>query len=231
MLRDAWLMTVKDLRIEMTSRVVTAQILPFGFLILILFGLAISPDLRVVGDARHSVLEEVAPGLFWLAVLLSALMALGRAFALEATDGNLDALRMAGIDPAGVFLGKALAVGLQLAMIEIVLGFGALVIFDAPLADPLLLVVTMILATAGITLAGTMYGALAAGLRVRDTLVPLLVLPVMAPVLLGATLATRDALFAELDVLGWSWAMLLAVFALLYLGVGMLAFGPLLEET
>ena len=231
MLRDAWLMTVKDLRIEMTSRVVTAQILPFGFLILILFGLAISPDLRVVGDARHSVLEEVAPGLFWLAVLLSALMALGRAFALEAADGNLDALRMAGIDPAGVFLGKALAVGLQLAVIEVVLDFGALVIFDAPLADPLLLVVTMILATAGIALAGTMYGALAAGLRVRDTLVPLLVLPVMAPVLLGATLATRDALFADLDVLGWSWAMLLAVFALLYLGVGMLAFGPLLEET
>ena len=231
MLRDAWLMTVKDLKIEMTSKVVTSQILPFGFLILILFGLAISPDLRVVGDARHSVLEEVAPGLFWLAVLLSALMALGRAFALEATDGNLDALRMAGIDPAGVFLGKALAVGLQLAVIEVVLGFGALVIFNAPLADPLLLVVTMVLATAGITLAGTMYGALAAGLRVRDTLVPLLVLPVMAPVLLGATLATRDALFAELDVLGWSWAMLLAVFALLYLGVGMLAFGPLLEET
>lgn len=231
MLRDAWLMTVKDLRIEVTSRVVMAQILPFGFLILILFGLAISPDLRVVGDERRSVLEEVAPGLFWLAVLLSALMALGRAFAVEAADGNLDALRMAGIDPAGVFLGKALAVAVQLTVIEVVLGFGALVIFGAPLADPVLLFVTIILATAGITLAGTMYAGLAAGLRVRDTLVPLLVLPVLAPVLLGATLATRDALFAEPDVLGWSWTMLLAVFALLYLGVGMLAFGPLLEET
>ncbi len=231
MLRDAWLMTVKDLKIELSSRVVMAQITPFGFMILILFGLAISPDLLVVGDARRSVLEEVSPALFWLAVLLSGLMALGRAFAVEAEDGNLDALRMAGIDPAGVFLGKALAVAVQLAAIEVVLGFGAFVVFGAPLADPVLLLITVVLATAGVTLAGTIYAALAAGLRVRDTLVPLLVLPVLAPVLLGATLATRDALFADPGVLGWSWAMLLAVFALLYLGVGMLAFGPLLEES
>ena len=231
MFRDTWLMAVKDLRIELTSRVVFVQVLPFGLLILILFGLAISPDLLVVGDARRSVLEEIGPGLFWLTVLLSALMALGRAFALEASDGNLDALRMAGIDPAGVFLGKALAVTVQLVIIELVLGVGAFVVFGAPLDEPLLLAVTTVLATLGVTLAGTLYAAMASGLRVRDTLVPLLVLPVLAPVLLGATLATRDALFADATTSGWPWAMLLAVFALLYLGVGMLAFGPLMEET
>jgi len=231
MLRDTWLMAVKDLRIEFSSRVVTSQILPFGLLVLILFGLAISPDLRVVGDGQRSVLEEIAPGLFWLAVVLSALMALSRAFSIEANDGNLDALRMAGIDPAGVFLGKAMAVTVQLVAIEIVLGLGAVVIFGTPLANPLLLVTTLFLANFAIALAGTMYAALASGLRSRDTLVPLLVLPVLAPVLLGATLATRDALFDDPGVPGWSWAMLLAVFSLLYLGVGMLAFGPLLEET
>lgn len=231
MLQDAWLMAVKDLRIEVSSRVVFSQIMPFGFLILILFGFAVSPDLVVVGDERRSVLEEVAPGLFWLAVLLSALMALGRAFAVEANDGNLDALRMAGVDPSGIFIGKALAVALQLLMIEVVIGVGAVVVFGVPFDDPLLLLVTIISATAGITLAGTLYAALATGLRARDTLVPLLVLPVLAPILLGATLATRDALFDDPAVMGWSWAMLLAVFALLYLGVGMLAFGPLLEES
>jgi heme exporter protein B len=230
MLRDAWLMAVKDVKVELNSRVVTAQILPFGGLVLILFGLAISPDLLVVGEARRSVLEEVAPGLFWLAVLLSALMALSRAFGLEASDGNLDALRMAGIDPAGVFLGKALAVAAQLVAIEIVLGIGAFVVFGPPIDNLAMLVTTLVLATVAITLAGTLYAALASGLRSRDTLVPLLVLPALAPVLLGATLATRDALFADPAVPGWSWTMLLAVFSLLYLGVGMLAFGPLLEE-
>ena len=230
MLRDAWLMAVKDVKVELNSRVVTAQILPFGGLVLILFGLAISPDLLVIGEARRSVLEEVAPGLFWLAVLLSALMALSRAFGLEASDGNLDALRMAGIDPAGVFLGKALAVAAQLVAIEIVLGIGAFVVFGPPIDNLAMLATTLVLATVAITLAGTLYAALASGLRSRDTLVPLLVLPALAPVLLGATLATRDALFADPAVPGWSWTMLLAVFSLLYLGVGMLAFGPLLEE-
>lgn len=231
MVHDIWLMASKDLKVEFVSRVVSSQIVPFGLLILILFGLGLSPDLVVVGDERRSVLEEVAPGLFWIAVLLSALMALGRAFAIEAEDGNLDALRMAGMDPMGVFLGKSLAVAAQLLVLEVILGMGAFVLFGVPLANPILLVMTAVFATVGITLAGTLYASLAAGSTARDTLVPLLVLPVLAPVLLGATLATRDALFADPGVLGWSWALLLVVFALLYLGLGMLAFGPILEDA
>jgi len=231
MLRDAWVMARKDLTIEFSSRVTTSQVLPFGLMMLILFGFAISPDLRVDGDTERYVVQEVAPGLFWLAVLLSALMALTRAFTVESADGGLDGLRMAGIDPAGVFLGKALAVALQLFAIELVLGLGAFVIFDAPLARPFLLVGVVVVATLGIALAGVLYAAIAAGITTRDTLVPLLVLPVLAPVLLAATLATREALFVEIDSQGPSWALLLAVFALLYLGVGMLAFGSLLEES
>jgi len=231
MIRDAWLMASKDLRIEMSSRVLTGQVLPFGSLMLILFGVAVSPDLAVVGDARRSVLQEVAPGLFWLAVLLSALMALTRAFGVEASDGSLDAIRMAGLDPAGVFLGKALAVAIQLLAIEMVLGLGALVVFDVSIAQRLLLVAVVLFATAGISLAGVLYSAMVAGLRSRDTLVPLLVLPVLAPVLLAATIATRDALFVSAEANGTMWTTMLVVFSLLYLAVGILAFGSLLEES
>ena len=59
---------------------------------------------------------------------------------------------------------------------------------------------------------------------------PLLVLPVLAPVLLAATLATEAAVFGPSSN-GWSWTLLLAVFALLYLGIGMLSFGPIMEES
>ena len=230
MLHDAWLMARKDLRIEMASKVVLGQVLPFGALVLILFGLAVSPDLTVLGTDRRSVLAQAAPGLFWMAVLFSALLALGRSFAIESADGKLDALRMAGLDPAGIFLGKVLAVGAQLAALEVLLGLGAFVLYSAPLARPLQLVVIVAAATTAITAAGTVYAALGSGLRVRDTLVPLLVLPVLAPVLLAAALSTEAAVFGEAGN-GWSWTMLLAVFALLYLGVGMLAFGPIMEES
>jgi heme exporter protein B len=230
MLRDAWLMAVKDLRIEYATRVVTGQILPFGALVLILFGFSISPDLTVVGTDRRSMLAQAAPGLFWVTVLLAALLALGRAFAVESADGNLDALKMAGLDPAGIFLGKVAAVAVQLLLLEVVLGLGAFLLYATPLDDPMMLLTTVILATAGITAAGTLYAALASGLRVRDTLVPLLVLPVLAPVLLAAGLATQAAVFGQADN-GWLWTALLGVFALIYLAVGMLAFGLIMEES
>ena len=232
MFRDAWLMASKDLRIERATRVGTGQILPFGGLVLILFGLAISPvyQVTVAVGVRRPMLAQAAPGLFWITVLLAALLALGRSFAVESTDGNLDALKMAGLDPAGIFLGKSAAVAAQLLALQLVLGIGAFILYGPPLADLVLLLTVVILATLGITAAGTVYAAVASGLRVRDTMVPLLVLPVVAPVLLAATKATEAALFGPLDN-GWSWAMLLGVFALLYAGVGMLAFGPIMEES
>ncbi len=230
MLHDAWLMAVKDLKIEMGSKVAFGQILPFGALMLIMFGLAISPDLAVSGGDGRSVLAQIAPGLFWLSVLFSSLATLGRSFAVEAADGNLDALKMAGIDPAGVFLGKAVAVTLQLAVLEVLIGVGAFLLYGPPITDPVLLGTVVALATTAITTSGTMYAALASGLRVRDTLVPLLVLPVLAPVLLAATLATESALFGPQGA-GWTWAMMLGVFALLYLGIGMLSFGPIMEDS
>ncbi len=235
MLRDARLVASKDLRVEATSRVLTTQVLPFALLVLILFGFGISPDQQVIsgageGTERVAILEKVAPGLFWLAVLFSTLLAIGRSFAIESVDGNLDALRMAGLDPAGVFLGKMSAVLAELLVLELVVGLGCFALYGPPLAHPVLLVTTVLSATLGIAAAGTLYAALAAGLRVRDTLVPLLVLPVLAPVLLAATLATEAALFGP-DGDGWPWALLLGAFAVLYTGAGILAFGTLVEES
>ncbi len=231
--RDAALIAAKDLRIERSSKVVTVQILPFGLLVLVLFGFALSPEPRVSlgeGVPSRAVLEHVAPGLFWLAVVFSALLAVNRSFAVEAADGNLDALHLAGVEPGGVFLGKAAAVAAQLVALEVVLGIGAFVLYGPPVASVVLLVVTAVCATVGVASAGTLYGALGAGQRVRDTLTPLLVLPVLAPVVLGAARATESALFGPVGE-GWSWVGVLGAFAALYLTAGILLFGPVLDET
>jgi heme exporter protein B len=78
--------------------------------------------------------------------------------------------------------------------------------------------------------AGTLYGSLAAGLKVRETLLPLLLLPVAAPLLLGATEAWQAALGGHPGD-GTEWLKLLGVFAVVYLTFGVLAFGSLLEES
>jgi len=230
MIEDAKLIAAKDLRIEAASRVLTTQVLPFGLTVLLLFGFGITPDRRVVEAPTRSVLEQVSPGLFWITILFAALLALGRSFSIESADGNLDALRLGGLDPAGIFLGKAAAVFVQLVVLEIVVGVGTALFFGVTLANAGLLVVTVSGATVAISGAGTLYSTLAAGQRVRETLVPLLVLPALAPVLLGATQACEAALFGPASD-GWPWAGMLWAFALLYIAIGMVAFGSFLEES
>ena len=222
MWRDAGLIAAKDLRVEWRSRVTTNQVAPFAVLVLVLFGFAF--------DQNETLLAQASPGLFWVAVLLCSLLAVQRSFALEAADGASDGLRMSGLDGGGIFLGKAAAVAAELAGLEVILGAGIVVLFQTRLHDVATLVATAILATVGLAAAGTVYGAMSAGLRVRETLLPLLVLPVVAPVLLAATEAWRAALGLSSDGSG-RWLVLLASFAAIYLTLGVLGFGALLEEA
>ncbi|MBI2169966.1 MAG: heme exporter protein CcmB [Actinobacteria bacterium] len=212
----------KDLRIEGRSRVTTNQVLPFAGLVLLLFAFALDPD--------RGLLPRVAPGLFWVAVLLAALLAVSRAFAVEAENGARDGLRLSVLDPAAVYLGKAAGVAAQLVALEAVLAAGLFVLYDVDAHQVWLLALSAGLATAGLAAAGSVYGALAAGLRVRETLLPLLLLPVVAPVMLGATRAWEAALNGVPSD-AWPWVQVMAAFAVMYTALGVIAFGPLLEES
>jgi heme exporter protein B len=165
-----------------------------------------------------------------VAVLLCALLAVQRSFAMEAADSARDGLRLSGLDPAGIFLGKAAAVVVQLLVLEALLAAGIVVLYGSRLHGALLLLGSTSAATVGLAAAGTVYGVLAAGLRVRETLLPLLLLPVVAPVLLAATRAWEAALSGPTSD-GNPWLQLLGVFAVVYVAVGVVAFGPLLEDA
>jgi heme exporter protein B len=222
MWRDAGLVARRDLRIELRSRVTMHQVAPFALLVLLLFAFALDPD--------RGLLERVTAGLYWTAVLFSGLLALGRSSALDQADGTRDALRLSGLDPAGVFLGKAAAVAAQLLALEVLLAAGVVVLYGAEPTGVGLLVATCVAATAAVATTGTLYGALVGGYRVRETLLPLILLPVLAPVLIGATRAFEAALGgAAAD--GWPWCGLLAGFAIVYSVAGALAYGALLEGS
>lgn len=222
MLRDAWLVARKDLLVEWRARVVTNQVAPFTLLILVLFGFAL--------DADTVTLRNTAPGLFWIAVLLIALLAIQRAVAIETADGAHQRILLSSIDPASLFLGKALALTVQLLALEVLLLAGLVVLFDSTIADPFLVLCSAIAATVAIAAAGTLYGVLAVGAGARETLLPILLLPVLAPVLISATRAFGDA-FDRVDADGWAWLGMLALFAIIYIVFGLLAYGVLLEDS
>ena len=222
----ARLIAGKDLRIERRSRVLTNQVLPFAGVTMVMFAFAL--------DASN-VLERVAPGLIWLATLFSLLVLVQRSFAIESDDGALDALRVAGVDPVAIYWGKSIALAVQLAVLEVTLLIAAVLLYgaDVPIGGIVLLVTTLLTATCGLACVGTLYGGLTAGFTGRETLLPLLVLPVVAPVLIGATRAVESALGTDGVALseGWPWIGLLAVFAVAFGAGGALAFGPLIEEA
>lgn len=221
MWRDALLVAGKDLRIEARSRVVVNQVAPFAVLVLVLFAFALGPD--------RAAMAHAAPGLFWLAVLFCALLAVQRSFVVEAGEGTRDGLRLSGLDPAGIFLGKTAAVVLELLVLEVLLAVGVVLLYGNGVHDVGALVATSVAGTAGLAAVGTLYGALSSGLRVRETLLPLLLLPVAAPVLLAGTRAWQAALGIGRSSGSDPWTAVLLVFAAVYLALGVVVYGPLLE--
>jgi heme exporter protein B len=223
--RDAALVAERDLRIELRSRVATNQVAPFAVLVLVLFAFALDPD--------RGVLERATPGLFWLVVLFSGLLAVSRSGSLDEADGTRDALRLSGLDPAAIFLGKVAALVVELLLIEALLVVGVAVLYGTALDGFALMAATCVAAAVAVSATGSLYGALVAGLRVRDTLLPVLLLPVLAPVLIGATRAFETSLgsLASAEAEGWAWCGLVAFFAVVYLVAGALAYGTLLEGS
>ena len=119
-MRTALLVAGKDLRVEWRSRVALNQVLPFAAIVMVMFAFALD-RLPAPPGTDDTLLESVAPGLVWLATLFSLLLLVQRTFAVETEDGALDALRAAGVDAAGLFWGKTLALAAQLAVLEALL--------------------------------------------------------------------------------------------------------------
>lgn len=221
MFADAVLVMRKDLRIELHSRVAINQVVPFALTVLVLFGLALGPDL-------HALAADTA-GLVWMAALFSCVLGVQRSYAIEAADAAKDGLRLSGLDPAGIYLGKGLALAIELFVLELVLAAVASVLYATHLHDVAILILTCLVATIGLSAVGTLYGALALGARVRETLLPLLFFPVTAPVLIGAIKSWQAALDGTPGKAA-GWLELLAIFAVAYAAIGTVAFGPLLED-
>ncbi len=234
------LVAAKDLRIERRSRTVLFQIVPFAMVVLVVFAFALDAKAVTFVDtpsgARRSVglLPLVAPGLIWLAVLFALLLMVQRSFAIEAEDGAIDALRLAGIGASWLYWGKVIAITVQLLGVAMITTLVGLVLYDVsvPVAGFGLLLVTTVLSTVAFSVVGTLYGAFT--LRNRSAaLLSLLVFPATAPIMIAGTRATESAFGTDgLAVAeGWPWIGLLAVYTLV-LGVGSsLAFGPLTEEA
>ena len=213
----------KDALSELRGRHATVSTLFFAAIVLLLFGFALGPD-----SAR---LAAAAPGLLWLAVVFAGLLAVSRLHLLETDDGALEQLALYPVPRRAIYAGKALGgLGVMLLLGVLVLGaVGILFAVDIGAAWPALLV-TVILGALGVAAVGTFYAGITVRLRAREVMLPLLMLPVLAPLLLATVKATAAALAGDpLGELG-AWLQLLVAFDVLMLAAGLATYGYLLED-
>ena len=219
----AWAIARKDALSELRGRQAAGSTLFFAALVLLLFGFALGPDTRR--------LTEAAPGLLWLAIVFGGLLTVARLHQLETEDGALDELARYPVERRAIYLGKAIAgLGAMLVLGGVLLPVVAILYGIDLLGAAPALVLTLVLGSIGFAAVGTFYAGVTVRLRAREVMLPLLMLPVIAPLLLAAVKATAAALGG--DPLGElaSWLQLLAGYDLVMLLAGAAGYGFLLEE-
>jgi heme exporter protein B len=220
--RAALTLLAKELRCEFRTRELLNTTVIFALMVVVMFSFSFDPT-----DAEA---RRYGPGLLWMAFLFAASLMLHPSFAREQANDTIYALRLAPVEPFALLLGKVLANFLFLTAAELLLlpVFGVLYnVKLLPVLDRLLLVLA--LGTLGITVTGTVFSAIAAQARMRELLLPLLLLPVLTPVLLASTEATIG-LLSEEAALPATWLAFLVAFDIVFLTAAWLCAEYLVEE-
>jgi heme exporter protein B len=214
----------KDLAIELRTRQSVPAMALFSVTVFVLFHFGLD---------RNEIEGSLASGVLWVTLLLATVLAVTRLFAAEREDAALDGILLAPIDRTAIYLAKAAALFLYLVLLEIVALPAFAILLLGPDLTSALPELLAVLALADIGLAGV--GALVAGLasetRLRELIVPLLLLPLLVPVLIAASKATKPLLMpvsATTDL--GKWLGFMALYDMVFVLLAVAVFDFLLED-
>jgi heme exporter protein B len=189
----------KDLQAERRTKANFNSVLAMAALVLVLFGFALGPDTEALRGASAGVL--------WLTILFSGVLAFNRSYQMELEGGAFEQLLLYPGERWSIFLGKVLANLLFVGLVELVTIPMAMVLYQVSVPGQWgRLALVLVSGTVGFVTLGTFYAAMASRTRAREVLLPLLLFPMLVPVLIGATEATKAIL--DGDVMGNSGSCL-----------------------
>jgi heme exporter protein B len=224
MRRTVAALLAKDLALELRTREAVPAMVLFTITTYVVFHFGLDRD-TIEGD--------LAAGVLWVTLLFAAILGINRLFVAEHEQGGFDGFLLAPVDRTALFVAKALGMFAFLCIVELVAVPAFAVLLLGPSlgqALPALLVV-LLAANAGIAIVGTLVGALAIQTRARDLMVPLLALPMLVPVVLGASRATAPLLHeGGAAALPGDWLSLLGLYDLLFALIAYAVFDFLLED-
>lgn len=211
----------KELLTEWRSRDGVMTMILFSVTSLLIFNFSL--DLSPIPPA------DVVPGILWVTFVFASLLGLNRSFQREREQGGIEGLMMAPVPRSALYLAKLIGNALYLLLIEMVALPVTVALFDLPF--PPAIVPVILLGTIGISAAGTLFSAMAAHTRLRDGLLPLLLLPILIPLLVGAVRATGVlADGGSVADVGSSPYLLLVAFDVIFVTGALLLFDVVLEQ-
>ena len=212
----------KELLLQWRGRGQLMAVFVFGAAALLLFSFAIGPN--------SEALRMFSGGFLWLGLLLSSTLTLAESFHAEMEHRALEGLLLLPANPRALYYGKAIANWIQLTILGIALVPIMVVLYDAGTLQLLKLLVIIILGAAGLSAPGTLYAAMTAQVRAKQTLLPLLLFPLIVPALLASVKATSLTILGDPMEQSQSWIALLAAFDLIYWSLCGLLYGRVVEE-
>jgi heme exporter protein B len=212
----------KELRTEFRSRELLTTTVVFILMVIVLFSFTFDPT--------YNESRRFGPGLLWLAFLFAASLMLQPCFLREQNNDTLSALRLSVSDPFAIFLAKLVANTLFLLFTEVLMLPVFAVLYNVPVLRVLgQLLLVFFLGSLGVSIAGTALSAISAQARMRELLLPLLLLPLLTPVLVASTQVTIGLLDVS-PFLEWKGVGFLVIFDVVFL-TALCLFGEyLLEE-
>jgi heme exporter protein B len=212
----------KELLLQWRTRAQAIAVFVFGATALLLFSFAIGPS--------AGLLRQYAAGFLWLGLLLSSTLTLSEAFHAEMENHALEGLLLLPVSPHILYYAKTLANTIQLVVLGIALVPVMVVLYDAGTTRLLTILLIIILGSGGISAPGTLYSAMTSQARAKQTLLPLLLFPLIVPVLLAAVKATSLAILGDPMEQGRSWMLLLLCFNAIYWSLCGLLFDRVVED-
>lgn len=212
----------KDLVMEIRTREVINSMLVFALIVTIVFSFIFEP--------ASETKKEVVGGIFWIAVIFSGILGLGKTMMSEVQGGNLEALMLSPIDRSAVFFGKFFSNLVFLLFMEAVLLPLFAVFYGINILSQPKVALIVFLATYGYCLVGTLFSIISVRTKTREIMLPILLLPIMVPVILAAILSTNVFILGGKPEEATNWLKLMFAFDAIFTAVIFAVFGLIVEE-
>ena len=218
--RQVLVLFSKDLLVEARTKDALMAMVVFALLVLVTFNFAL--------DLRGELVSIVGPGVLWVTVIFASVLGLGRTFASEREQGTLDGLLAAPLAPGALFCAKLLTNVVFVGAVQLVTVPVFAVLFGVSIS-PLPVLLILFLGTLGLAAVGTLFAAVSSQTRAREVMLPVLMLPVAVPVVIGVVQALGRTMGNE-AARDMPWLNLLIAFDAIYVAVGAAVFDYALEE-